>query len=237
MPRTTMYRPASLPQALDSTKVHSCINIYNFREQICDRFASSKFCLRKTIRHLEKTISFVIFSKCFVVFPKYHLRVPSDPCRMTINYEKALEQTCVCRKSTPVQCKDNTFFAKIQIADFRVNISNTPAHAPHRKHFRAHSDTGPRPTPLLFGEPRVFPTLSSPCPQIPPYLPRLLPSLPVHRLKHVRPSRRPSRRHKHTLCASAPQKCNASLGNLENNHYFCRADLCKISRPYPIFET
>ena len=121
-----MYRPASLPQALDSTKVHSCINIYNFREQICDRYASSKSCLRKTIRHLEKTISFVIFSKCFVVFPKYHLRVPSDPCRMTINYEKAPEQACVCRKSAPVQCKDNTFFAKIQIADFRVNISNTP---------------------------------------------------------------------------------------------------------------
>ena len=203
-----MYRPAHLTQALDSTKVHSCINIYNFREQICDRFASSKSCLRKTIRHLEKTISFVIFSKCLVVFPKYHLRVPSAPCRMAINYEKAPEQACVCRKSAPVLCKDNTFFAKIQIADFRVNISNTPAQVPHRKHLCAHSDTGSRPTPLLFGEPRVFPTLSSPCPQIPPY-PATPPPLPVRRLKHVRPSRRPSRRHKHTLCASAPQNCNA----------------------------
>ena len=164
-----MYRPAGLPQALDSTKVHSCINIYNFREQICDSLQCQKYDLRKTIRHLEKTISFVIFSKCFVVFPKYHLRVPSDPCRMTINYEKAPEQACVCRKSAPVLCKDNTFFAKIQIADFRVNISNTPAQVPHRKHSRAHSDTGPRPPSSFLGEPRVFPALSSPCPQIPPY--------------------------------------------------------------------
>ena len=159
-----MYRPAHLTQALDSTKVHSCINIYNFREQICDRFASSKSCLRKTIRHLEKTISFVIFSKCFVVFPKYHLRVPSDPCRMTINYEKAPEQACVCRKSAPVQCKDNTFFAKIQIADFRVNISNTPrtgsTSAPIATHARA--------LPLLWGQGSSLP-FPSPCPQIPPY--------------------------------------------------------------------
>ena len=125
-----MYRPAHLTQALDSTKVHSCINIYNFREQICDRYASSKFGLRKTIRHLEKTISFVVFSKCFVVFSKCCLRVPSAPCRMTINYEKAPEQACVCRKSAPVLCKDNTFFSKIQIADSRVNISNTPRTGP-----------------------------------------------------------------------------------------------------------
>ena len=172
-----MYRPAHLTQALDSTKVHSCINIYNFREQICDRFASSKSCLRKTIRHLEETISFVIFSKCFVVFPKYHLRVPSDPCRMTINYEKAPEQACVCRKSAPVQCKDNTFFAKIQIADFRVNISNTPAHAPHRKHLCAHSDTGPRPPSPFWGSQGPSLPFLSPCLQIPPY-PATPPPLP-----------------------------------------------------------
>ena len=49
---------------------------------------------------------------------------------MTINYEKAPEQACVYRKSAPVLCKDNTFFAKIQIADFRVNISNTPRTRP-----------------------------------------------------------------------------------------------------------
>ena len=82
-----------------------------------------KCCLRKTIRPVEETAGFVIFSKCRVVFSKCCLRVPSGPCRMTEKYEKTPEQACDNRQSAPVHCKDNTFFAEIQIAQFRVNIS------------------------------------------------------------------------------------------------------------------
>ena len=82
-----------------------------------------KSSLRKTIRPVEETAGFVIFSKCRVVFSKCCLRVPSGPCRMTEKYEKTPEQARDNRQSAPVQCKDNTFFAEIQIAKFRVNIS------------------------------------------------------------------------------------------------------------------
>ncbi len=78
---------------------------------------------RKTIRRVDKTKSFVIFSKSFVVFSKCCLRGPLDACRRAPNYIKAPEQSCICRKSAPVSCKDNTFFAEIQIIGFRVNIS------------------------------------------------------------------------------------------------------------------
>ena len=85
--------------------------------------------LRKTIRPVEETAGFVIFSKCRVVFSKCCLREPSGPCRTTEKYEKTPEQACDNRQSAPVQCKDNTFFAEIQIAKFRVNISRTTMEA------------------------------------------------------------------------------------------------------------
>ena len=86
-------------------------------------FVLSKSDSRKTIRRVDKTKSFVIFSKSFVVFPKCCLRVPLDACRKAPNYIKVPEQSCICCKSAPVSCKDNTFFAEIQIIGFRVNIS------------------------------------------------------------------------------------------------------------------
>ena len=42
---------------------------------------------------------------------------------MPLAYIKTPEQSCVCRKSAPEQCKDNIFFLEIQIVGFRVNIS------------------------------------------------------------------------------------------------------------------
>ena len=109
--------------AVRCVEVHSCINIYNFWKQFRDRFVLPKCCLRKTIRPVEETAGFVIFSKCRVVFSKCCLRVPSGPCRMTEKYEKTPEQACDNRQSAPVHCKDNSFFAEIQIAKIRVNIS------------------------------------------------------------------------------------------------------------------
>ena len=78
-----------LQRAIGGVKVHSCINIYNFWKQFCDRFAPSKYCLRKFIRQIEETISFVIFPKCFVIFPKCFLRRAFFACRMAVNYPKS----------------------------------------------------------------------------------------------------------------------------------------------------
>ena len=88
-----------------------------------------KCCLRKTIRQVEETAGFVIFSNYWIVFSKCCLREPSGPCRTTEKYERTPEQACDDRQSAPVQCKDNTFFAEIQIAKFRVNISRTTMEA------------------------------------------------------------------------------------------------------------
>ena len=88
-----------------------------------------KCSLRKTIQPVEETAGFVIFSKCRVVFSKCCLREPSGPCQATEKYEKTPEQACDNRQSAPVQCKDNTFFAEIQIAKMRVNISRTTMEA------------------------------------------------------------------------------------------------------------
>ena len=171
------YALASRQAVVGQIEVHSCINIYNFRQQIRDRFVSWKSHLRTTIRRVEETVGFVVFPKCFVVFPKCCLRGLSGACRVAVRYEKTPEQARDNRQSAPVQCKDNTFFAKIQIADFRVNISNTPAHAPHRKHLCAHSDTGPRPPSPFWGSQGPSLPFLSPCLQIPPY-PATPPPLP-----------------------------------------------------------
>ena len=123
------YALASRQAVVGQIEVHSCINIYNFRQQIRDRFVSWKCYLRITIRRVEETAGFVIFPKCFVIFPKCCLRVPSGACRVAIHYEKTPEQARDYRRSAPMQCKDNTFFAEIQIARFCINISRTAMEA------------------------------------------------------------------------------------------------------------
>ena len=119
------YALASRQAVVGQIEVHSCINIYNFRQQIRDRFVSWKSHLLTTIRRVEETVGFVVFPKCFVVFPKCCLRGLSDACRVIVRYVKTPEQARVNRRSAPMLCKDNTFFAEIQIARFRVNISRT----------------------------------------------------------------------------------------------------------------
>ena len=121
---------AGRQEAVGCTEVHSCINIYNFRQQFRDRLVSWKCCLRTTIRRVEETVGFVIFSKCFVVFSKCCLRLPSGACRVAIRYEKTPEQARDNRRSAPMLCKDTTFFAEIQIARFCVNISRMAMEAP-----------------------------------------------------------------------------------------------------------
>ena len=143
--RATARAPASRQAAVGGIEVHSCINIYNLWQQFRDKFAPWKSHLRTTIRRVEETAGFVVFPKCLVVFSKCCLRVPSGACRATIAYVKTPEQARVNRRSAPMQCKDNTFFAEIQIARFRVNISrsgcapegiarakNTPRHGENR---------------------------------------------------------------------------------------------------------
>ena len=123
--RAAARTPASRQAAVGGIEVHSCINIYNLWQQFRDKFAPWKSHLRTTIRRVEETAGFVVFPKCFVVFSKCCLRGPSGACRATIHYEKTPEQARVNRRSAPMLCKDNTFFAEIQIARFRVNISRS----------------------------------------------------------------------------------------------------------------
>ena len=123
--RTAARAPASRQAAVGGIEVHSCINIYNLWQQFCDKFVPWKSHLRTTIRRVEETAGFVVFPKCLVVFSKCCLRVPSGACRATIAYVKTPEQARVNRRSAPMQCKDNTFFAEIQITRFRVNISRS----------------------------------------------------------------------------------------------------------------
>ena len=125
MQRRCVPAPVSGEAAVGRTEVHSCINIYNFRQQFRDRFVPWKCCLRTTIRRVEETTGFVIFPKCFVVFSKCCLRGPSNAFRVAVRYEKTPEQARDSRRSAPMLCKDNTFFAEIQIARFYVNISRT----------------------------------------------------------------------------------------------------------------
>ena len=69
-------------------EVHSCINIYNFWIQFCDKFLPLKSDLHKTTRQIDGTISFVIFPKCFVIFSKCCLRVLFVACRTAIDSPK-----------------------------------------------------------------------------------------------------------------------------------------------------
>ena len=133
MLRRCVPAPASGEAAVGRTEVHSCINIYNFRQQFRDRFVPWKCCPRTTIRRVEETAGFVIFSKCFVVFSKCCLRGPSDAFRVAVRYEKTPEQARDSRRSAPMLCKDTIFFAEIQIARFRVNISRTAMEAGNHK--------------------------------------------------------------------------------------------------------
>ena len=80
---------SSLSTTLCAILAGGNINIYNFWEQFCDRIAPSKYCLQKIIRQIDKTISFVIFTKCFVIFPKCCLRRALCACRMAMNRPKS----------------------------------------------------------------------------------------------------------------------------------------------------
>ena len=96
------YALASRQAVVGQIEVHSCINIYNFRQQIRDRFVSWKSHLRTTIRRVEETVGFVVFPKCFVVFPKCCLRGLSGACRVAVRYEKTPEQARDNRRSAPM---------------------------------------------------------------------------------------------------------------------------------------
>ena len=111
--------------AIGGAEVHSCINIYNFWIQFCDKFLPLKSDLHKTTQQIDGTISFVIFPKCFVIFSKCCLRVPFVACWTAMDSPKKSEQPCIYRKAAPELCKYTTFFYEIQIADFCVNISRT----------------------------------------------------------------------------------------------------------------
>ena len=154
MLRRCVPAPASGEAAVGRTEVHSCINIYNFRQQFRDRFVPWKCCPRTTIRRVEETAGFVIFSKCFVVFSKCCLRGPSDAFRVDVHYEKTPEQARDSRRSAPMLCKDTTFFAEIQIARFRVNISRTAMEV---------GASPPDPSPEREGRKRQEPGARLPC--------------------------------------------------------------------------
>ena len=117
------YALASRQAVVVQVEVHSCIIIYNFRQQIRDRFVSWKSHLRTTIRRVEKTVGFVVFPKCFVVFPKCCLRGLSGACRVIVRYVKKRSRPAITAGLLRCLHKDNTFFAEIQIVRFRVNIS------------------------------------------------------------------------------------------------------------------
>ena len=119
------YALASRQAVVGQIEVHSCINIYNFRQQIRDRFVLWESHLRTTIRRVEETVGFVVFPKCFVVFPKCCLRASFDACRVIVHYVKNRSRPAITAGLLRCLHKDNTFFAEIQIARFRVNISRT----------------------------------------------------------------------------------------------------------------